>query len=282
MKTIHISTTDGLSVAASLFIPEGTPRAGVIINSATAVGRGFYAAFAEHLSKHGYLAISYDYRGIGDSLNVTADISKFSMRAWGELDFEAVIQWATSSFTNIEWHCVGHSVGGQLVGLAPSNSALHSVYCIAAQNGYWKNWGVKKRFKLLLTWYLLIPLLNRAFGHIPKHFFGEIIPGPIAKEWARWCRNPHYICDKNGEPLRSYFAQYTKKMLFLAIDDDLQFAPLKAVKALHDFYSNAEREIRRIEPEKFGLKKIGHFGFFKQKNKPLLWSDTLDWLNQFQ
>src|SRR5471032_1136705 len=168
MKTHYISTADDCIVAASVFAPAGPTRAGVIINSATAVSRGFYAAFAEHLSEHGYLVVSYDYRGIGDSLNVGANASKLSMRAWGEYDFEAVIQWATSSFSGMEWHCVGHSVGGQLVGLAPSNRALRSVYCIASQNGYWKNWGMRERLKLVLTWYVLIPLLSKTWGAIPK------------------------------------------------------------------------------------------------------------------
>lgn len=284
MQSIQVATQDGFTLSGCLFQPEVSPKAGIIINSATAVGQGYYRAFSEYLCAQGYTVLTYDYRGIGESTPADSkqNNTQLSMAAWGQQDFEAIIQWVTQCQADLSWHCIGHSVGGQLVGLAPSNHKLASIYCVAAQNGYWKHWGGLQKPKLLFTWFFLIPLLSKIFGHIPGAIIGgENLPGPIALEWARWCRNPNFITDKTGQPLRKYFSQCRQKMRFLAIKDDLEFAPTKAVKALQAFYHHADHELQVIDSEEIGIKKIGHFGFFNRHNQDQLWPNTLEWLNQF-
>jgi predicted alpha/beta hydrolase len=66
-KQITLTARDGLELAITVFSPQGIPKAGVIINSATAVKQGYYESFASFLAEHGYLVITYDYRGIGAS-----------------------------------------------------------------------------------------------------------------------------------------------------------------------------------------------------------------------
>lgn len=286
MENIDFTTQDGFVLKGNVFKPQ-TPnvnaaKAGIIINSATAVGKGYYRAFAQHLAEHGYLVITYDYRGIGESKATKNTHSKLSMLAWGEQDFEAVINTAVKNHPDLSWHCIGHSVGGQIVGLAPSNSKLTSVYCVAAQNGYWKNWGLPQTPKILLSWYGLIPFFSKTLGYVPGFMLGGTsLPGPIAQEWARWCTNPNFISDKKGQPIRTYFNQFESKMRFLAIKDDLDFAPLKAVKELGKFYSQAEKEIKVVDPKEFGIKEIGHFGFFKRQHKDALWPNAIEWFGQF-
>ena len=68
-------------------------------------------------------------------------------------------------------------------------------------------------------------------------------------------------------------------MRFIAIADDFNFAPVKAVRALSDFYLNADKEYHLIDPSKLNSPSIGHFGFFRRANQDMLWGDTLDWLN---
>lgn len=286
MDNIKIQTQDGFTIKGHLFSPLNSPdktaSAGIIINSATAVSQGYYRAFAQHLAEHGYLVITYDYRGIGQSKATKQNADKLSMRAWGEQDLPAVIDHAVNSYPELAWHCIGHSVGGQLVGLAPNNSKLTSVYCVAAQNGYWKNWGLPQTPKILLTWYGLIPLFSKTLGYVPGFMLGGTpLPGNIALEWARWCKNPNFISDEQGQPLREFFHQFDKKMRFLAITDDLDFAPLKAVKELEKFYSQAEKEIEVVDPKQLGIKEVGHFGFFKRQHKEALWPNAVEWFGRF-
>ncbi|GLQ29603.1 alpha/beta hydrolase family protein [Litoribrevibacter albus] len=286
MESINIQTHDGLTIKGNLYFPADSSTeealAGIIINSATAVSQGYYQAFAEHLAEHGYLVITYDYRGIGASTVAKQDSEKLSMRAWGEQDFSAVIDYAVNRYPDLSWHCIGHSVGGQLVGLAANNSKLTSVYCVAAQNGYWKHWGLPQTPKILLMWYGLIPMFSKTVGYVPGFMLGGTpLPGNIALEWARWCKNPNFISDEQGQPLRKFFHQFDKKMRFLVIKDDLDFAPLKAVKALKHFYRQADHELEVIDPKDFGIKEIGHFGFFKRQHKDKLWPNAIEWFGQF-
>jgi len=58
------------------------------------------------------------------------------------------------------------------------------------------------------------------------------------------------------------------------------YAPYKAVEALRSFYKNAQSEVLSRRPEDFGLKAIGHFGFFKRTMPQSEWQETADWLRQ--
>ncbi len=55
---------DGYALACTVFAPQAAPRGTVLINSATAVPRKIYRAFATYLAEQGFAALSYDYRGI--------------------------------------------------------------------------------------------------------------------------------------------------------------------------------------------------------------------------
>src|ERR1700730_10557067 len=68
-RTVEIPTRDGLRLAASVFEPAGPSADGGVgvINSATGVPRDYYAPFAAFLASRGFVAVTYDYRGIGDS-----------------------------------------------------------------------------------------------------------------------------------------------------------------------------------------------------------------------
>src|SRR3954468_15068677 len=64
---ITVPATDRYLLGATLFLPRGTKRHAVLINSATAVPRKIYRGFAGYLAGRGCAVLTYDYRGIGDS-----------------------------------------------------------------------------------------------------------------------------------------------------------------------------------------------------------------------
>lgn len=280
MKQIEITTRDGLNIVTCVFEPpvSVSAKAGVIINSATGVKQSFYSRFASFLAKQGYQVITFDYRGIGLSCNTALNDPRLTMKAWGEQDLEGVIDWATQNYSELSWHCVGHSVGGQLIGLASNHHKLASCYGIAAQNGNWRNWGFKQQLSFAPTCYLVIPMLSKLLGYFPGAVMGgEHLPKGVAIEWARWCRSRHYICDENGKPYRPYFSDVQMPMHFLVLDDDHQFAPEKAVRALASFYDCAKVTIEITSAQERLHKPLGHFGFFRTHHKAL-WNKTIDWL----
>lgn len=286
MERVSVNTSDNVSLSVRIYRPEvycsGQPvelKGGVIINSATGVKQGYYRSFAEFLAAKGYAVITYDYRGIGESLNLSYRDSRLTMFAWGEKDFEAIIDKALELYPNLDWHCVGHSVGGQIIGLAKNNQALTSAFNVAAQSGNWRFWKTKFKFQLVPTWYVLIPVLSRILGYFPGSIIGgEHLPKQVALDWAKWCRNKNYICDAKGKPYRPYFNQLTMPMHFLILDDDHAFAPEQAVRALAGFYENAETTLSKTTHHERQGKFLGHFGFFRQKHEALLWSKIFNWL----
>ncbi|MCO1335874.1 alpha/beta hydrolase [Microbulbifer sp. OS29] len=276
----QIITEDGFGLGVTLFSPKGSPKAGVIINSATAVKQGYYSAFAKFLAQNGYLVLTYDYRGIGKSAVSNQRDQRLSMSAWGEYDLAAVIHWSTSKYNELAWHCVGHSVGGQIIGFARNNTELASVYCVSSQSGYWGHWGLRERPRVLLAWFAMIPILARVLGQVPGAFLGgESLPAGIARQWAYWGRHKDYIVDKKGNPVRDGFARLQCDMKFLSIDDDRDFAPQRAVRALKDFYCNANTDIQIIRAKTIDKKPIGHFGFFRSRYEESLWGGVLEWLD---
>lgn len=276
---VRIQTADMYSLAATVFSPKVTPKAGVIINSATAVKRGFYDKFATYLADHGFVVVTYDYRGIGDSKTTDTRDPALTMQAWGERDLSAVIEWGEQHLALSNWSCIGHSVGGQIVGLSPRSKVFRNVYCVAAQSGYWQHWEGVGKLRMWLMWHCIVPILAKVLGRIPGWLLGgESLPKNVALQWAFWGRHKDYIVDECSQPLRTGFAAIDVHMHFLALDDDKDFAPPKAVKALSRCYTNATISMDHIRTKDISDAPIGHFGFFKSRYQQALWQPVLTWL----
>lgn len=66
---IRFATPAGHALAGTLFAPAAPPRGAVLIAPATGIRRGFYAPFAEWLAAQGFGVLSFEFQGIGDSLD---------------------------------------------------------------------------------------------------------------------------------------------------------------------------------------------------------------------
>jgi predicted alpha/beta hydrolase len=51
-------------------------------------------------------------------------------------------------------------------------------------------------------------------------------------------------------------------------------------ESLHGFYRNARREMLRLDPRTVGVRRIGHFGFFRRKHGERLWPHAGEWLQR--
>jgi predicted alpha/beta hydrolase len=279
-EDVHLDAADGLPLAATIFVPKGAPRRGVVvINPATSVRRRFYARFASFLAEQGHRVITYDYRGIGDSLTGPIAKSKACMQDWGRLDFAGVLDEAAKHYAGEPIYVVGHSVGGQVVGLASNLERVEGLVLVAAQSGYWGWWPIPARYWMAAMWTLIVPGLTRAFSYLPTARLGagENLPSGVAFEWARWCRSPEFFVDVRGRPLETRFAQVRVPVLAYSFSDD-KFAPPKAVDALVELYTNAQVERRRLTPAAIGVRTVGHFGFFRPAIGGRVWNDVASWL----
>src|SRR4029077_12775515 len=142
---------------ASLFLPRGAKRHAVLINSATAVPRKIYKGFARYLAGRGCAVLTYDYRGIGDSrqramvgYNQPKSLVGFkaSMSDWAALDVTAAVAWMRERYKELPLRYVGHSFGGQALGLLANTSEVSRALLIAAQAGYWKLMTAPEKYRV--------------------------------------------------------------------------------------------------------------------------------------
>ena len=134
-----VPATDGYPLAATCFEPAGShasePRTLVVVMAATGVTRRHYRRFAAYLAELGIIAITFDYRGIGDSTSGPIATTQMAMSDWGTKDAAGMIAWAQRTYAPARVVVVGHSAGGQLVGLLPNHHRVDAVLAVAAQSG---------------------------------------------------------------------------------------------------------------------------------------------------
>jgi predicted alpha/beta hydrolase len=266
---------DGFALSVTAYRPA-TPRYGLLINSATGIDQRFYQHFARHAAARGAWVVSYDYRGIAGSRDAHWQGAAPRMAQWGSLDMASMIDHMPQE---LPLALLGHSVGGQLPGLVPNIGRVQALLGVAAQWGYWRLWPVPQQLRLALMWYLAAPLAIRLFGKMPGWLMGgEDLPLEVAREWSRWCRSPAYMSTEQGLPLRPYFADVSAPARFLCISDDKGIAPERAVRTLAALYTSAQAEMQTIRPQDWGLRALGHFGFFKRSTPSALWDQELAWL----
>ena len=88
---------------------------------------------------------------------------------------------------------LGHSVGGQLIGMSQLTRHVDALIMVGAQTPYWKLYeGFWLRMRLFYFWHLLIPVTVKLFGYFPASLLGlfEDLPANVAMQWARWAKKP--------------------------------------------------------------------------------------------
>src|SRR3954471_378522 len=182
---ITVPATDGYPLAATLFLPRGAKRQAVLINSATAVPRKLYRGFVGYLAPRGCAVLTYDYRGTGDSRprartdNKPKSLAGFkaSMSDWAALDITAAVSWMRERYRALPFAYIGHSFGGQALGLLPNNTEVSRALFIAAQAGYWKLMATPERYRVYaMLNYVGLPLTG-LLGYAPGWSgLGEDLP----------------------------------------------------------------------------------------------------------
>jgi predicted alpha/beta hydrolase len=280
-RQMKLAASDGYPLALTVFEPELAERAvppTVVVASATGVRRAYYAPFAAWLATKGTRVVTFDYRGIGDSRPDRLSRFGATLVEWGAVDLASVVRFTADSFGGGRTALVGHSVGGQLLGLLPEAavSALERVVMVGAQSGDYRLWpAATDRARLGALWYAVVPGIASTLGYLPGALgIGEDLPGGVAREWARWCRTPGYMVGGDGGARREGYRRLRAPILAFGFDDD-DYAPPAAVSALLALYENAaitRRQVARSEA------KVGHFGFFRDRFRSTLWGEAARFL----
>ena len=283
MSAITVTETtfparDGFSLAATAFTPT-EPHAVVLISSATAVPRKIYRGFASFLAEQGFAALTYDYRGTGESRPSSLKGFSARMRDWAALDVTGAIDHARRTWPNLKLNVVGHSFGGQSVGLIPNNQEISRALLVASQSGYWRYYTGFEKYRVWAMFRLLVPPLARIAGYVPgsKIGLGEDLPNGVFFEWRDWCMNPNFFFDDRTLTATLNFPNYTGAMRAVGLNDDPWATP-PAIDALVKHFTGTQVERVQVAPRDIGAAKIGHFGFFRPEHRDTLWRDAAKWL----
>jgi len=284
---ITVPATDGYPLGATLFLPRAAKRHAVLINSATAVPRRRYRGFASYLATRGCAVLTYDYRGTGDSRpkaiagsDQPASLVGFraSMADWAARDATAAVAWMRERYQALPFAYVGHSFGGQALGLLPNNSEIDRALFIAAQAGYWRLMATPERYRVYaLLKFVGVPL-TRALGYMPgKAGLGMDLPKDAFLQWVGWVASPRYLFDDPTLAAVRNFPNYTGALRALCMSDD-PWATRPAVDLLCSGFTSIRPEIVMVEPADAGARKIGHFGFFRNEHRNTLWRGAAEWI----
>ena len=140
-QPLRLAAKDGYTLGATLTrASTDTPVGVLVVAGAMAVPHARYQKLARSFAKSGYHVLTFDYRGIGTSLSGSVRRVKAKLHDWGELDLAAVLAHAEARFPELPSFFLGHSVGGQLFGLAPAGR-VRAAALFGSQSGYFGHWG---------------------------------------------------------------------------------------------------------------------------------------------
>lgn len=280
MQKVILKGVDEKPLHAHIFEPIKPNGTVVVICPATGVKQRYYQNFAEYAAEANFTVVTFDYQGIGESRPPRLKGFNCGVSDWAENNINQVVDHVKEQ---IPYQCLvimGHSIGGQLVGLCHTAHEADGLVLVASQSGYWKMWPWPQRWKMWFNWRILIPAMTASFGYLPARRFGimEDLPRKAAREWAAWCLSPNHLFDHKHDAEAS-FASLKKPMVSYSFSDD-GYAPKGAVDFLLRKYLGCEIKDKHFTPDQLGVKKIGHFGFFKKTYQAFFWDDVLGEIRQ--
>ena len=298
-ERISLRAADDYPIAASHFAAKGGTRGHVVVAGAVGVPQRFYRRFAQFAAAAGFSTLTFDYRGIARSAPPSLKGFRMDYFDWARLDLAAAVSAMSPTSDHagsglrrsvqrespvrrpdVPLYVVGHSFGGHAVGLLPQPERVSAMFTFGTGAG-WHGWmSLGERIKVLAMWHVLGPLLTRWKGYLAWSLLGmgEDVPLDFYRRWKRWCRHPRYFFDDPSvRHIVRRFARVRAPLMAANATDD-RWSPPRSRDAFISGYRNAARQTLDIEPARYGLESIGHFGYFRP-DAVRLWEFALAWLH---
>lgn len=200
------------------------------------------------------------------------------MADWADKDATGAVSWMRARYKTLPLSYVGHSFGGQALGLLPNNDQVARALLVATQTGYWKTIAAPERYRIFLLLNLLGRPLANFMGYVPgKLGLGEDMPKGVFLQWAKWVMSARYYFDDLSLVGLANYPHYRHPLMALYIEDD-PWATRASVELLCAAFTNASPDIVTVRPRDTGAAQIGHFGFFRPEHRETLWKKAADWL----
>ncbi|HPH46062.1 MAG TPA: alpha/beta fold hydrolase [Chryseolinea sp.] len=278
---IHIPSRDGFLLDSILLEVGSVPKGVILLAGGTGIKKEFYLNFARYVSEQGYHVLLFDYRGIGGSKPKSLRGFKAMNHEWGQKDMAAILDWLQQRYNTFPKFLIGHSAGGQQLGMMDNHNQFSKALLISSSTGYWMWLSSPYKYFTLFIWQVLAPVLLSTVGYLPASWFGlgEDLPKGVAAEWRSWCMNKQYFGKYFGTTIqKQFYNEVTIPLHFLFPEDDT-IATDRTVQSLRNFYTKSPTTVEKIVLNDHNLQQIGHLGFFSRKVKDKLWGKALSFLN---
>lgn len=282
-RPVTFVADDGVPLAGRWFEPAGAaPSAVVVVVCGAGIPAGFYYRLARYLAERGAAVLTFDCRGIGASRVGSLRRMTSGMDDWAARDIAAALSTALSVHPGPPLCAVAHSVGALLLGVAPGAERVSRCVLLGAHTGYWRDYHAKWRLPLFLVWHGLMPAITRVVGYFPGRALrlGEDLPRQVAYDWAGR-RQPGLVKTELHRlrfgPHLYRFAEFRADTLSISISDDA-FAPPEAAQRLLAMFSGISAVRETVTPASLGCRRLGHFGFIRQKAGQYFWRRIAEWI----
>ena len=200
------------------------------------------------------------------------------MADWAALDITAAVKWMRTRYHTLPLTYVGHSFGGQALGLLADNTEVKRALLVAAQAGYWKLMASPERYRVYALLNFAGMPLTRMLGYMPGWAgVGEDLPKGVFEQWTRWLMSPRYLYDEPNLKALSNFTKYTGALRSICLSDD-PWATRPAVELMASGFKATTPDIITITPKDVDASAIGHLGFFRAEHRDTLWRGAAEWL----
>lgn len=277
MKELLLKTSDDSAISVKVFEPDISNGKLLLINSATGVKQQVYFAFAKYFAENGYVVITYDYSGIGESKPKKMKGFEASMRSWGTEDFRTVTDFIKTGYPNHRKFCLGHSVGALILGMNEDAQIFEKFIFVATQDAYIGHLSPKVGLTAFFGFGVALPVTVSLLGYFPAHWFGlgESLPKNVAFDWRTLILNRKSTKRLFERIEKEVSGDLRQKTLVIHAEDD-HWVTLKGMESLmKTAYPNLDKTFREIKITESEKREIGHINFFRSFNKNL-WKIVLD------
>lgn len=269
-EAVEITCSDGQRLHGHfLRASGGEPGLPVLLSPATGVKQHFYLRFARWLASQGHDVLVFDYRGIGLSLHGRLADCRATLADWGQRDQVAAIEWLLARTGAEQVVMVGHSAGGQMIGLLPNHHRVARLVGVSASTGWFKGMRLMLGLKARLGLRCLVPIGARFKGYAPTSAFGlgENLPAQVGQQWGQWCAAGGYATNAvRHRPEEDFHAHVRTPLVLLYAEDD-DIATPRTVADLLRTLPAAPSQVVRVSPSEHGLPALGHLMWFRQSHR---------------
>lgn len=271
-EMVTLKCTDSVELIGHYFASqESSRRSPVLICPATGVRQQFYWRFSDWLSANGHDVLVFDYRGIGLSRHGPLNASRATLSEWAVLDQPTALQWLLQRSGAEKAVLLGHSAGGQMIGLWPNHTQVERVVGMASSTGWFSGmqpiFALKARFALRLA----IPVAAWFKGYAPTSWLGlgEDLPAGVARQWGQWCSAGGYATNAVRNSNAVDFHREIKCPITVLHASDDEIANHVTVRDLLRTFPAAVCSAFEIQPSKYSLSEIGHLNWFRESHLAL-------------